>query len=54
MSLLSEHEVTRLITLVQAIAERLGLEEADDPELDELKRDVAPERVLDEIEQGAG
>jgi uncharacterized membrane protein len=51
VSLLSEHEVTRLITLVRAIADRLGIDEADDPELSELERDVAPERVLDELEQ---
>lgn len=51
VSLLAEHEVTRLITLVQAVAAHLGIDEAGDPELDELKRDVAPERVLDEIER---
>jgi len=50
VSLLAEHEVTRLITLVGAIAEHLGLEEARDPELAELARDVAPERVLDELQ----
>src|SRR3954468_16294021 len=46
VSLLAEHEVTRLISLVTAIADRLGIEEADDPELAELAQDVAPERVL--------
>jgi uncharacterized membrane protein len=50
VSLLSEHEITRLITLVQAVARRLDVAEADDPELAELARDVAPERVLEEIE----
>lgn len=50
ISLLAEHEVTRLITLVSAITERLGLEQALDPELRELKRDVRPEKVLDSIE----
>jgi uncharacterized membrane protein len=50
VSLLSEHEVTRLLHLVRAIAHRLEVREADDPELNELARDVAPERVLDEIE----
>jgi uncharacterized membrane protein len=33
VSLLAEHEVTRLITLVQAIAEKMGVAAADDPEL---------------------
>jgi uncharacterized membrane protein len=51
VSLLSEHEVTRLITLVSAMARRMGIEEANDPELRELSRDVAPERVLDELER---
>jgi uncharacterized membrane protein len=52
VSLLAEHETTRLITLVSAIADHLGLDEARDPELAELARDVAPERVLDEIQRG--
>lgn len=50
VNLLAEHEVTRLITLVTAMAERMGIEAAQDPELSELAQDVAPERVLDEIE----
>ena len=52
IGLLSEHEVTRLLTLVRAIADRLEVEEAQDPEIDELQRDVAPETVLDELEAG--
>ncbi len=51
VSLLAEHEVTRLITLVRAIAERMGIEESRNPELSELARDVEPEKVLDKIEQ---
>ncbi|WP_353645797.1 DUF1003 domain-containing protein [Mesorhizobium sp. WSM2239] len=50
ISLLSEHEVTRLITMVSAITDHLGLSEAISPELDELKKDVDPETVLDELE----
>jgi uncharacterized membrane protein len=50
INLLSEHEVTRLVALVGAIAERLGIHEANDPEFNEIKKDVAPERVLDAIE----
>ncbi|HEV7869049.1 MAG TPA: DUF1003 domain-containing protein [Chthoniobacteraceae bacterium] len=49
ISLLAEHEVTRLIHLVTAIAHKLNIDEARNPELDELKRDVAPEKVLDSI-----
>lgn len=52
ISLLAEHEVTRLITLVTAIAERIGVEPAvNHPELAELEKDVDPEKVLDQIEQ---
>jgi uncharacterized membrane protein len=47
VSLLAEHEITRLITLVTAIAERMGVDAARDPELAELAQDVAPEQVLD-------
>ncbi len=50
ISLLTEHEVTRLVTLVAAMAERMGIDEAHDPELAELAQDVAPEKVLDEME----
>jgi uncharacterized membrane protein len=50
ISLLSEHEVTRLITMVSAIANHLGLAEVTGPELDELKKDVDPDTVLDELE----
>ncbi|HEX2092865.1 MAG TPA: DUF1003 domain-containing protein [Longimicrobiaceae bacterium] len=51
VSLLAEHEVTQLITLIRAIAERLGVEEAGDPELSELEKDVAPEKVMDRLEE---
>jgi uncharacterized membrane protein len=50
VSLLAEHEITRLITLVTAIAERMGIDAAQDPELTELAQDVAPEQVLDTME----
>ncbi len=51
ISLLSEHKVTRLITLVKAIAERLEVEASKNPELPELQQDVAPETVLDVMER---
>src|SRR4051812_21230521 len=49
ISLLSEHEITRLVRMVDAIAARVGVEGARDPELAELKEDVEPERVLEEL-----
>ncbi len=48
-NLLSEHEITRLLSLTIAIAQRLGIEEARDPSLRELERHVAPEKVLDRL-----
>jgi uncharacterized membrane protein len=53
VSLLSEHEITRILSMVQQIAEQMGIEEARDPELDELARDIHPEKVLDKIESNA-
>jgi uncharacterized membrane protein len=51
VSLLTEHEITRLIQLVTAMARHMGVDESHDPELHELAHDVAPERVLDEMEK---
>lgn len=53
VSLLAEHEITRLITLVVAIGDKLGLESSNNSELTELTRDVAPEKVLDKMEEHA-
>ena len=50
ISLLAEHEVTKLVTLVSALADRMGVRTEVDQELDEITQDVAPEAVLDEIE----
>lgn len=51
VSLLTEHEVTQLIGMVEAIASHLGIENHRMPEIEELKRDVRPEVVLDTIDQ---
>ena len=48
INLLSEHEVTRLIRLVDAIANRLDVPRED---LEDLKQDVQPQAVLGEIER---
>jgi uncharacterized membrane protein len=50
ISLLAEHEITRILQLVSQVAERVGIQDGNDPETSELKRDVAPEKVLDKIE----
>ncbi len=51
INLLAEHEVTKLITMVSAIADHLNIDTNVDSEVEELKQDVAPEAVLDEIEE---
>jgi len=53
ISLLAEHEITKLAALVSAIADRVGVEVKDDDELNEVKQDVSPEAVLDEIEEAS-
>src|ERR671926_173275 len=50
VGLLAEHEVTKLVTLVSGIADRLGVRAVAEAELDEIRQDVAPEAVLDGIE----
>ena len=51
VSLLAEHEITKLVQLVAEIAQRMGIPEAGRGEVEELKRTVAPEAVLDAIEE---
>jgi len=53
ISLLAEHEITKLAALVSAIADRVGVDVKGDDELDEVKQDVSPEAVLDEIEEAS-
>jgi uncharacterized membrane protein len=50
ISLLTEHEVTRMLHLVSAMAERLKVHSAVDEEIEELKQDVEAADVLDKIE----
>jgi len=54
ISLLTEHEVTRMLHLVSAMAERLKVHSAVDEEIEELKQDVAAADVLDKIEHADG
>jgi uncharacterized membrane protein len=51
ISLLAEHEVTRLIQMNARICERLGIDTSGDSELEELSRDVRPEQVLKTMER---
>ena len=51
ISLLAEHEITHLLKLVAKLAEHMNIEAAGDPELEELKRDVPPEAVLNHMDE---
>lgn len=53
INLLAEHEVTKVIRMVSAIAEHLHVATEQGPEIEELKSDIAPEAVLDEIESAS-
>jgi uncharacterized membrane protein len=51
INLLAEHELTKLIVMVAAIAEKLEVRTGDEPEIEEITKDVAPDAVLSEIEK---
>lgn len=50
VNLLAEHELTRLVTLVDAMARKMGVDAVEADELREIEQDVSPEAVLDELE----
>ena len=50
INLLSEHEVTKLVAMVSEISHHLGVGHVAGEDVEELKRNVAPEAVLDAIE----
>lgn len=52
VSLLNEHETTHILRLAAAIAEKMDLPQARDPEIKELIRDVEPKQMIDRIESG--
>jgi uncharacterized membrane protein len=49
ISLLAEHEVTQLMTLLDAVAQKLGVHQPGDPDIEEAKQDVDPQIVLHAI-----
>ncbi|MDQ0454601.1 DUF1003 domain-containing protein [Rhizobium paknamense] len=51
ISLLAEHEATRMLTLLVTIAGKLDIDLSHDTEIHELTEDVVPEQVLDTIER---
>ena len=50
INLLSEQENTRMIGMLQAIAVKVGAELSEDPELHALSEEIAPERLVQQIE----
>jgi uncharacterized membrane protein len=51
ISLLTEHELTRLITVVDRLAERAGVGQGERAQLRPLEQDVTPGEVLTKIER---
>src|SRR3954465_4404904 len=51
ISLLTEHELTKMATLLSDMAKQMGVRTAVEDDLEEVKRDVAPDAVLDRIEK---
>ena len=51
IGLLAEAEITKLVELVAEIAARMELPAAGEGEIEEMKQRVAPEAVLDAIEE---
>jgi uncharacterized membrane protein len=52
MTMLAEHEITRLMRLVDAVAEKLDVpaEQEDRQDIEHLVEEVEPEQVLDELD----
>ena len=51
VSLVAEQEITHILRLVAAMSERMEIAEANDPEIQELLRELKPREVLDRIEE---
>jgi uncharacterized membrane protein len=51
IGLLTEHELTRVLKMLDSIQHKLGISHDDDSELSELEMETRPEEVLAEIER---
>lgn len=51
INLLAEYEITRILKLVDAMADKMGIEESKNKELEELKKDIYPDVILREMEK---
>jgi len=54
ISLLAEHEVTQVMTLLDAVAKKLGIDHVGNRDIEETKQDVDPRQVLDAITNQTG
>jgi uncharacterized membrane protein len=53
ISLLTGHELTKMATLMDDMAKKMGVKTRVEGELREIEQDLTPEAVLDEIEKKA-
>ena len=51
INLLSEQENTKMLSMLQRIADKLGVEDGDDPTIKVLKEATRPARLIEQIEQ---
>jgi uncharacterized membrane protein len=51
IDLLAEQENTKMLQMLAAIHERLGIEEEDEQEVAALKQTTAPEKIIEEIQR---
>ena len=51
IALLTEHEVTRILQMLDAIQDKMGIDNDEDSELADLEMETKPEDVLIEIER---
>lgn len=54
ISLLTEHEITKVVALLNEMASKMEIDPRQNEELQEAASDIAPERVLDKIEETKG
>jgi uncharacterized membrane protein len=51
IGLLAEHELTRVLKMLDEIQDKMGIENNSDKELQDLEKNVHPEDVLAEIDR---
>jgi uncharacterized membrane protein len=53
ISLHTEHELTKIATLLSDMAKQMGVRTKVDRELEEVKKDIGPDAVLDKTEENS-